>query len=84
MIPLKTFLIPILLGYVACMSIAEASAVTLQNQQQIGIVGATADPGLCALEPRLAEKTSRLAVSSPRMAATPGNGQSSGVAVIYQ
>jgi len=55
-----------------------------QNQQQIGIIGATVHSDLGSLEEKLGEKAERLGGTSFRVTSAVGNHLLHGTAVVYQ
>ncbi|WP_299996548.1 YdgH/BhsA/McbA-like domain containing protein [uncultured Cedecea sp.] len=65
---------------VAAVQVSEAP----QNQQQIGIIGATTLSDLGSLEEKLGEKADRLGGTSFRITSAVGNHLLHGTAVVYQ
>jgi multiple stress resistance protein BhsA len=70
------------------LSFASFAAVVVteapQNQQPIGIIGATAQSDLGSLEDKLGEKADRLGGTSFRITSAAGNNFIHGTAVVYQ
>jgi len=75
-------------GILSSLSFASVAAVQVseapQNQQQIGIVGATTLSDLGTLEEKLGEKADRLGGSSFRVTSAVGNHLLHGTAIVYQ
>jgi len=55
-----------------------------QNQQQIGIIGATVYSDLGSLEEKLGEKADRIGATSFRITSAVGNNLLHGTAVVYK
>ena len=72
----------------ASFSFASVAAVQVsevpQNQQPIGIIGATTQGNLGSLEEKLGEKANRLGATSFLVTSAVGNHQLHGTAVVYQ
>ena len=75
-------------GILSSLSFASVAAVQVseapQNQQEIGIVGATTLSDLGTLEEKLGEKADRLGGSSFRVTSAVGNHLLHGTAIVYQ
>lgn len=70
------------------LSFASVAAVQVSevphNQQQIGIIGATAHSNLGSLEKKLSEKADRLGGTSFLITSATGNNMLHGTAVVYK
>ena len=75
-------------GILSSLSFASFAAVQVfeapQNQQQIGIIGATTLSDLGSLEEKLGEKADRLGGNSFRVTSAVGNHLLHGTAIVYQ
>ncbi len=82
---LVTLFTVVILSLLSCTSFAAVQVSEApQNQQQMGIIGATALSDLGTLEEKLGEKAGRLGGTSFRVTSAVGNHLLHGTAIVYQ